>query len=222
MSQFPIPGDPHAPLQQARTSGLAIGSLICSLICLCPVTTILGILLGLGALGSISGNPMRKGKGLAIAGILLGVIFTAGQAFFGYGMYKAYGIFSDAPYQALQPGFAGNMSAFKANFGSSGTAVSDERAQAFIDELRDRYGNLQSSKMNIAAFQGMQQSPGQPVQTMPWLLNFDQAAVSVELTFDQNDQVPGAKKIIFSEIRVIDTDQGDMIFPPPPFGGAEP
>jgi len=63
-----------------KTSGLAIASLICSLIgllacgiILCP----LGFGLGLGARASIAkSGGTRKGDGLAIAGIVIGIIGT--------------------------------------------------------------------------------------------------------------------------------------------------
>ena len=72
MTQFESPFDAGDPGEQ-KISGLAIGSLVCSLICCVPVTTIPGILLGIWAMVSIGNNPARKGKGLAVAGIMLGV-----------------------------------------------------------------------------------------------------------------------------------------------------
>ena len=77
MSQL---GAPFDIPQDRKTSGIAIASLVCSLICCIPVTTILGILLGVGAMVSIGSNPEKKGKGLAITGIILGAVFTALQA----------------------------------------------------------------------------------------------------------------------------------------------
>ena len=61
MSQFEIPGAPSVPSDQpafesGKTSGLAVSSLICSLIFCCPLTTIVGPFLGLGAFIQIGRN----------------------------------------------------------------------------------------------------------------------------------------------------------------------
>ena len=58
-----------------RTSGLAIGSLVCGLIMCVPPASLAGIVLGIVALTQI-GNPANRltGRGLAIAGIITGVI----------------------------------------------------------------------------------------------------------------------------------------------------
>jgi hypothetical protein len=196
-----------------KTSGLAIASLVCSLICCIPVIPIIGILLGLVAMISIGGDPAKKGKGLAIAGIILGVVITAGQGVVGYRMYAGYTIFSYAPYAAVQPGFDGDLTAMKANFGPAGATATDQEAQAFVDELRSRYGALQGSAMDFQAFQGMQMpASGQKVFTMPWVLVFENASVTAEMTFNEDDQTRD-DKIIFSAIRVIDADLGDLTFP---------
>jgi hypothetical protein len=65
------------------TSGLAIASLICSIagFVVCQIVSIVGIILGIVALNQI-GNSMgtKTGRGLAIAGIVVGV---AGLALIG-------------------------------------------------------------------------------------------------------------------------------------------
>ena len=66
-----------------RTSRLAIGSILSSLVVCCPVTTILGPLLGGVALKKIGADPALRGRGLAMTGIALGLIFTILQALTG-------------------------------------------------------------------------------------------------------------------------------------------
>jgi hypothetical protein len=214
MSQFEAPADSHyASAAPPRTSGIAVASLVSSLIFCCPITTILGVLLGLVALVSIGGNPARKGKGLAIAGIVLGIIFTAGQAYFANTAWKAYGIFRDAPGEALRPGFAGDYAAMRRNFGPAGEQATDAEAQAFVEELRARYGSVQRSELDFQAYRGMQPQPGQTVVELPWALVFDQERVMANLTMDQSQQ-SGDDRIIFSRIEVIDPDRGNLVFPP--------
>jgi hypothetical protein len=62
------------------TSGLAIASLVCGIFGFLCVTGIVSVGLGLAALISIAGAPhARKGKGLAITGIALSILWLAGM-----------------------------------------------------------------------------------------------------------------------------------------------
>ncbi|MHC4990725.1 MAG: DUF4190 domain-containing protein [Planctomycetota bacterium] len=220
MSQFEAPPQHGDALSEPpRTSGLAVGSLICSLVFCCPITTVLGVLLGLAAFFSISANPARRGKGLAVVGLLLGIVFTAGQAFVANKAYQAYVVFRDAPGEALSPGFAGDYAAMRSSFGTGGLAATDAEAEAFVQELRQRYGELQRSDLDLVAYQTMQQpQPGQTEFTMPWLLIFDNATINAELTFSESTQGPD-DRIIFDSITVYDPDQGDLAFPAATTGG---
>ena len=62
-----------------RTSKLAITALVSSVIFCCPITTILGILLGLFAFIRIRGDAALRGGALAVLAILIGGVATAGQ-----------------------------------------------------------------------------------------------------------------------------------------------
>jgi len=212
MSQFQSPFDEQTA-EPRKTSGLAITSLVCSLIfCVPLVTPILGVIFGIAGILSVQGNPRRKGMGLAVAGLLIGLIVGFGQIALGYAAYKGFTVFRDAPVQAMQAGFSGDLNGFKTCFGSAGQAATDAEVQAFIDELRSRYGEFQRSDLDFMAFQGMQPiQPGQTVFTLPWVLVFDSGRVVVQLTFDERDQRDD--QIIFSAIQVIDATRGDLFFP---------
>ena len=202
--------------QPARTSGLAIGSLVCSLICCIPVTTILGILLGIGALVSIGGNPARKGKGLALSGILLGVLFTVGQGVIypkAFAMGKAWWeLVNRGPTNALSAGFAGDVVGFKAAFHGPGATASDAEVQAFIDELRRRYGEFQGGHL---AQQQPQQTMGQPQLPFSYVLQFENAQVEAEAEIifgDPPDHEGFINKI--GSVTIFDEDLGDLTYPP--------
>jgi hypothetical protein len=88
----PIPGD---MMMEQKTSVLAIIALVCSLICLLPVIPALGVILAVIALVMIAGSGGRLGgRGLALAALILGLIFTALQIGIVVALTKGLGAFS--------------------------------------------------------------------------------------------------------------------------------
>ena len=78
MTQSPNTAAPPAPMpSQPKTSGLAIGALVCGLAgCIWPAA-IAAVGLGIAALVSIGKSEgQRTGKGMAVAGLVLGGILT--------------------------------------------------------------------------------------------------------------------------------------------------
>jgi hypothetical protein len=69
-------GNPYAP-PSTRTNGQAIASLVLGILGFLTISAIVGIILGIVALVRIRRVP-QKGKGLAIAGIVLSVLWLAG------------------------------------------------------------------------------------------------------------------------------------------------
>lgn len=198
-----------------RTSGLAIASLVCSLICCLPVTTILGVLLGIGAIISIGSHPEKKGKGLAIAGILLGVVFTIGQAI---GYPKIWDVIKESmkmvetgPRDALTAGFAGDIAGFKAKFHGAGATASDAEAMAFIDALRSRYGEFVGSQM---LQQQAQPAYGSPVVAFPYSIEFSGEEVIAETEIVFSDPKTGGFIMKIGRITILDAEEGDLTFPP--------
>lgn len=64
----------YAPAQSS-TNGLAIGALVASIvgICSCGIGSLVGIVLGVLALNQLKENPYQEGRGMAQAGIWVGV-----------------------------------------------------------------------------------------------------------------------------------------------------
>lgn len=72
---------PLLVLAPRSTSGLAIGSLVCGIFWVCGAGAIAALILGHLALRQIRREPLRiKGKGMAIAGIVLGWLGVVGLA----------------------------------------------------------------------------------------------------------------------------------------------
>ncbi|MEE8459783.1 MAG: DUF4190 domain-containing protein [Phycisphaerales bacterium] len=209
---------------ELKTSGLAIGSLVCSLICCVPVTTIPGILLGIAAMISIGNNPARKGKGLAVAGILLGVIFTSGQVYVYPRLIEfvgdSYELVMGGPTSALTDGFTDDPVAFKTHFYGTGARATDTEAQTFIDTLRSRYGEFQSCRFN----EQVKTSPafGKPTAVFPYIFTFDNATLDGDAQIIWVDERTGEKIFKFSWVTIRDPDLGNLRYPPKKIPGTPP
>ena len=79
MSQYPPPVQPQYPnpAMVQRTSAAAVASLIFGILGCLIITGIIAIITGFIGLGATK-NPNVKGRGMAIAGIILGLIGTLG------------------------------------------------------------------------------------------------------------------------------------------------
>jgi hypothetical protein len=65
-------------LSPQKTNGLAIAGFVTALACCSPV----GIILSAIGLSQINKDPMQKGKGLATAGLIIGIISLVGTIFY--------------------------------------------------------------------------------------------------------------------------------------------
>lgn len=211
MSQFET--NPYANADPVPTrSGLATGALICSLIFCCPLTTILGILLGVVALISTMGNSMKKGTGIALLAIIIGLVATAGQALVGKFFYDVGWVpVKNGPRLVLEAGEAGNWAEVRNTMYGQAATASDEEIQAFFTALSDRYGSLQT--VSISATRQPAQQPGSAVQIMYYTLAFSNGTVECDTTIVFADQSTGAMIGKPSDIVIIDSTAGDLVFP---------
>jgi hypothetical protein len=218
MTQYESFGTLGDEIDQRKTSGLAVASLICGLIFFCPITTIIAPLLGLAAIVSIGSNPARKGKGLALVGIVCGILFTAGWGYFGYQgvqLFSKYGaMVMSGPNDALKAGFAGDTVAFKASFHGPGATVPDDQALAFIQVLRSRYGEFVSCALDRTAGQPNQPPPGQTQMAMPYVFQFSNGTVKGQAELVFADPNTGQLLQHFGWIEINDPDLGDLRYPP--------
>ncbi len=165
MSQFDAGGmDPyrdHAG-EPPRTSLLAVSGFVCSVIICCPLTSLLGLLMGVGGLVSVSSsNGRRKGTGLAAAAIIISILSLAGQALFiqwvrpyAQEYWKMAMLVAQGPMEFISDVQIGDFASARAHlYPPVEVQVSDAQLQAFADEVTARYGSVQ---------QGIQSSTGQP------------------------------------------------------------
>jgi hypothetical protein len=222
MSEFDTYYDQLEP-RQPRTSALAVSSLVCSLICCLPGVPLIGVLLGIGGIVATSRNPSLQGRGLAITGLVLGILLTIGQALIILVAAMSMAQFRHVPAEALRPGFAGDYAGFREHFGVAGRALPDDDAAAFIAELRDRYGELVESRIDWAGMGEWDHS--RDVTTFTAVLVFDREEVKAAFVMDLR-QTAEEDMPILQSIRIIDRQRGDVMFPltapPPPSPMAPP
>jgi len=172
-------------------------------------------LIGVVTIGS---NPMRKGKGLAIAAIIVGLILSGAQF---YGSKKIYDFFygfyaqvMKGPDDALKAGFAGDIAGFKSHFHGAGATASDAEAKAFIDQLRSRYGQYQSVKFNEQKGQANRPPTGQASMPFPYVLTFSNGNQDADVEVIFADQTTGKFVKQLGHIVVIDAQAGNLAYPP--------
>lgn len=221
MSQFQASPSSPAPAAGPKTSGLAIAALVLALIgiipCLGVVTGLVGIVLGLIGVATID-NVKQKGKGLAIAAIILGIVFVGAQAYIGKKLWDVGAEFMqivmEGPKSALEKGFAGDLAGFKAEFHGMGAAQPDAVAQTFLDTLEERYGSFVTAGMDTQGGPQPQAQPGQPSAPFPYVITFQNKKVDAEAEIVFADQTTGAFVKKLGYLIVFDPTLGDVRYPP--------
>lgn len=224
MTHFPSEFDAEQfhPAEERTTSGLAIASLVCSLICCIPGLPLIGALLGLGGVVTIPKNPRVKGTSMAVAGLVLGLILTIVQ---GGMIYMSVQVFSrmmtamtETPDAIFQPVNQGDTAAFRNAFHGNATNASDTEVRQFMDEVTARYGRFVSGRINETA-QANQPASQQPVVPIEYVLEFDgpDGRIEVDATVELilYDQVTGALPFKPESIVIYDADLGNLEFPAP-------
>lgn len=203
---------------EVKTSAMSITSLVLSLVGIIPccgmLTAPIGAILGIIAFIRCSANPMLKGKGLALAGIVFGVIFTAAQFGGAYWLYIKFGQpIVHGPREAFTAASNGDIAGFKSQFIGAGATASDEEANAFVTEVERRYG-----KFIICHLQDNAQPPPagsqQPNITLPYTFQFVNNSVTGEATYEFVDQLTGQLVQKWSKVVIHDPALGDLTYPP--------
>jgi len=171
--------------------------------------------------GTTGPTAERKGRGLGIAALIIGLILCVVWAWFGlkaYGMVKGYSEFvMNGPQQTLKKGFDGDVAGFQADFTGTAATMPASEAQAFLDQLKARYGAFQSCGFDTQSGSPPQGQPGQPQVPFPYVLQFANQSVNaeIELVFaDQNaTSFAGAFMKKIGYIVIQDPVAGNLAYP---------
>lgn len=143
MTQNPYAGSDFndAISEPPRTSVMAILSLVTSLIGCCLPIGILGMLLGIFGLMGIGKSQGRvSGKGLAISGIIVGLLTTALWIGAYVAVQKGLGVYSKMTGEVIMAIETGDYASARAAMSQNAT-ITDEQFDAFREGYRDGLGS---------------------------------------------------------------------------------
>ena len=150
MSQYPSAMPPNQPVSTplpppvAKTSGLAVASLVCSLILCIPLLGLVGAILGIASLGATK-RPGVRGRGLAVAGILVGllatVVWVAGFFLASFGFKQLLGA-ADPPVSAFIADYnaANDRAIYDAASADFRTSVTYDKLKEILEAARTHWG----------------------------------------------------------------------------------
>jgi Domain of unknown function (DUF4190) len=148
----PRPTSPVAPVpMRTGTSGLAIASLICSLmLCLPYLGPLLGLGLGVTALARISASGGRVGgRRLALGGIVIGAILLLAEGCLGLMTWMAMDMALEQTGQTIRVIEAGDLGASKRAFGAGERdRITEASLAEFGDALEARFGAFQGCSLD--------------------------------------------------------------------------
>ncbi len=214
--------DPEV-LEPERVSILAILGLVFGLICFIPLLPLLGVICAIAGLIAINRSRGRlAGTGMAIAGLILGLLFTALQGAITLGVAQAMSVVSrelvepsGALAQAIDTGDGAKVRDMLVP--SSQPLVGDDVIKTFADAYRPELGAFKSvpqgwelakAYMNLSAqFQAMQNMQGVRGRNdlLPVPAVFENGAGLYLLSFDQQAaaKAPTGAKFHFKNVTLI-------------------
>jgi hypothetical protein len=168
----------------------------------------------LGVVGFVqTRRPDYRGRGLAVAGIVLGLLFTTGWLMFGaWWNANVRRPLIDGPGAALQQGFAGNTAGFRGAFLYDGAPPDEREAIAFINQLRQRYGELREVRQAAEA-PWKDDATDRTRLRVAYVFDFTKTDVVGEATFVLSNPA-GGLVLKWAYIVVRDAAQGDLVYPP--------
>jgi hypothetical protein len=147
---YPPPGQVAPAQQQRRTSGAAVASLVFGLLgCIPFVTGLLAVVCGILGISKTK-DPRYSGRGLAIAGLLLGLLSIVLWGIFGSGAYALYAYGKPAREAATQ--YARDLSggSLDAAMANSTSTITRDELQAAADAMKP-WGALQDTTLPVVA-----------------------------------------------------------------------
>lgn len=209
-----VPGHHDKPM-----SGMAVTGFVLTLIFCIPVLPLIGLLLGLGALGRTSADGPMRGRPLAITAVVLGILMTAGQVYATVQIVNVARIFGDSiasvitgPGESLQAAFDGDGTK-ATSFWWKGDAPSDAETAAFVAAAKARFGAFDKAFPSDDADPGA--GAGQPEFVLPFTFTFSNGKYKGEVSFSatkQGETTVGGSYVGIDKIVIKDPEGGDLVW----------
>lgn len=234
MSQNPFsnPYDLPEAVVPERTSVLAVLSLILGIVCV-PLFGIVAVFLGVMALFGIKASRGRvSGSGLAVTGIILGVVFSllwgGCLGMLGFGGNMMIKQVAPAVGTIITSAQAGDIDAVKSGLSpSAASRVTPEGVEAFrvameselgayksapgsFGELLEQWGNL----FGAMGSSGNSNPMGNYSNAMPIPMEFEKGWALVIIPIDQQGGTPGSATIPVDNVIVLTPNGGEIVLVP--------
>lgn len=150
-------GMPQAP----KSNGLAITALIMGILSCIPGVGLLAVLFGFLGMGKAK-DPRVGGKGLAVVGLLLGLLGTLGWAYAGYKGYQAWGYLKGMaePAAGFFQGMADGDFAKAKSYTTNSVSEAEIRAAQETMKSMGKYKNMQADPEKTSFKDGVLESSG--------------------------------------------------------------
>ncbi|MFM1883085.1 MAG: hypothetical protein RJA05_1494 [Planctomycetota bacterium] len=210
MHSMPLPMDP-APSPPPRMSVCAVASLVLGLVLCCPLTSLAAIVLGAVGLNATKAR-MASGRGLAIAGLALGLVGTALQVAFGAWSYTTiYAPLMQGPAPALRAGLDRDAAAMVEQFVAPEDSSLEAEATAFLDTVKSRYGSLVACELDRST-QAPTPDSKRPEFEADFEIRFERATIKAR-SCTLITTPDGRLSMKLRWIELIDPALGDLRFP---------
>lgn len=204
-------GNPAPP---PKTGKLAVASLTCSLILCCPLATVVGPILGLLHFAVAAGKPWIRGGGLAIAGIVLGIVFSGFWIWGGWQTVNAFRELAKLPSDAMLALSADDLPAFReAAQGITADEADDRSVELFAAEIEDRFGTFVEASFDFTQTPPPGRSSQEFVMPYRMLFRSDSGATTevVAMVFFRPEPLTGQPLVSQFELR--GADGRVLVFP---------
>ncbi len=196
-----------ATSEEVPSSGAAIASLVLSLIVCVPGLSLIATILGFVGISATSGG-VRRGRGMAVAGVVVGLLVSVLWVGGGIVAYRLVDVFEDSimfvvqgPTDTMKAAFADDYATVRQKFTADRTP-SDEAIAAFAQALRGRYGAFKIAEP--ASDSGP--PPGQSEFSMSYTFKFAEGSVDANVFFDIDEEAVEAGSGSFIAIQRIEID----------------
>jgi hypothetical protein len=200
-------------------SGMAVTAFVLTLIFCIPVLPLIGLLLGLGAMGRTSADGPMRGRPLAITAVILGLLMTVGQVYATVQIVKVAQIFGDSitsvitgPEESMQAAFGGD-NAKATSFWWEGDAPSEAETAAFVTAAKARFGGFEKAFPSDGTEPGA--GAGQSEFTLPFTFTFSNGTFDGEVAFvatKSGDTTTGGSYLGIDKIIIKDPDGADLVW----------